>query len=156
MCVFIALCVCACVYAHAWMCMLMWKSEFGVGCLPPPLSTLRFQAVSHWTYTHQLAGLTGQWAPGSPHLPGLRLLMHAVSHAQLLNWGWRPSCFHRRLKVKSLAHRLDDLSVLTWNPRGRRREPALAGCPLTSICTLWHVCTDINMCTRAYSLNKIK
>lgn len=75
---------------------------------------------------------------------------------QLLNWYWRPSYLHRSPEVKALAHRLDDLSVLTWDPRGRRSEPAQAGCPLTSICTPWHVCTDANVCTRAHSLNKIQ
>lgn len=75
---------------------------------------------------------------------------------QLLTWDWRPSCLHRSLEVKALAHRLDDLSVLTWDPRGRRSEPALAGCSLTSIRTPWHVCTDANTCTCTHSLNKIQ
>lgn len=91
--VFIPLCVCVCawVHAHAWMCMSMWKSEFGVGCLPPLLSTLCLQAESLTEpTTHQLAG----WAdrPVSSRKP-------TPPRAEVVNAGCR-SCPASKLGLK--------------------------------------------------------
>jgi hypothetical protein len=51
-------------------------------------------------------------------------------------------------RVKALAAKSNDLSLILWTPKGGKRESIPASCPLTSTHVIWHVYTYIYIYTQ--------
>lgn len=56
------------------------------------------------------------------------------------------SCARKSSLGKKVNHRT---KLDPRDPHGERKEPALAGCPLNSMCTLWRVHTQTHMSAKS-------